>query len=260
MLFIYFFFLTGFGDGMLPALPKENSAETVHWKKESMNFSGGNSKIARKDFRLGRTFDSIASYDAEKATIAQLRKQLINDLAGKKVSIEDVKASFSDHLVNHLIPHWYGTEWSFGGHTSVPKKGKIACGYFVSTTLRDMGLRLNRYRLAQKSPINEAKMISCGSEIKTVTSADSETAIQKIDALTQEGISFIGFDEGHVGFLLKKKGELFLVHSNYLFPNSVCLERIEESNVFKKFSTFHLVDISNNNELIKRWLNNREIL
>ena len=202
----------------------------------------------------------VSSYSAEKAASEQLRARLNSAFNLKKITMEEVKISFSDHLVNRLIPHWYGTEWSFNGHTAIPKKGKIACGYFVSTTLRDMGLRLNRYKLAQKSPIDEAKMISCGAVVNTITASNTSTAIQEIGKITQEGISFIGFDEGHVGFLLKKEGELFLVHSNYLYPNAeVCMERLEESNVFKKFLTFHLVDISNNDLLIQRWLKEGDI-
>lgn len=204
---------------------------------------------------------SLLSYDTEKVASKTLRTELNLALSLNQATLEDVKAAFSNHLVNRLIPHWYGTEWSFSGHTAVPKIGKIACGYFVSTTLRDMGLRLNRYKLAQKSPIDEAKMISCGAVVNTITANDATTILEEINKITQEGISFIGFDEGHVGFLLKKEGELFLIHSNYLYPNAeVCIEPIEKSNVFKKFNTFHIVDISNNDLLIQRWLTNGEIL
>lgn len=205
-------------------------------------------------------FAASGSYDIEKAAGKQLRTELINALTLNQIAMDDVKTAFSNHLVNRLIPHWFGTEWSFSGHTAVPKVGQIACGYFVSTTLRDMGLRLNRYKLAQKSPIDEAKMISCGAFVTTITAHDSITVLEEINKITKEGISFIGFDEGHVGFLLKKEGELFLIHSNYIYPDAkVIMEPIEKSDVFKKFTTFHFVDISNNDQLIQRWLNGEVI-
>jgi|GEM_PF-1479191 len=202
----------------------------------------------------------LLSYALEKATSKQLRTKLKQDLGLEKITMDGVKTSFTDHLVNRIIPHWYGTKWSFGGHTSIPKTGEIACGYFVSTTLRDMGINVNRYRLAQKSPIDEARMISCGSEITTINAADTASAIQQLDQHTREGLYFIGFDEGHVGFLLKKEGELFLVHSNYLAPVAVCMQPIETSNVFKKFSVFHVVDISHNDLLIQKWLDGSAVL
>jgi hypothetical protein len=201
-----------------------------------------------------------ASYATTKADIGQLRQGLGEKLRQGDISFDQIKVEFTNHLVNKIIPHWYGTPWSFEGHTAVPNQGEIACGYFISTTLRDMGLRLNRYKLAQQSPIDEAKIISCGANINSVVQESPEKAFEEIDRLTQEGLHFIGFDTGHVGYLLKRKGELFLIHSNYFSPGSVCMEPLKTSRVFNSFSTFHLVDISNNEVLIQRWLDNGIVL
>jgi len=220
-----------------------------------------NDSLVLKKIALQKSKETVlASYYIEKESIKTLRNQIVEDLNRNTIEMDSVKSSFTNHLVYRLIPHWYGTKWNFDGHTAIPNQGEISCGYFVSTTLRDMGLNLNRYKLAQKSPIDEAKMISCGSEIKTITAPDTETAIGDICEVTPEGVSFIGFDEGHVGFLLKQDGALFLIHSNYLFPNAVCMERIEDSSVFKKFSKFYIVEISTNERLLQYWLNGVEIL
>lgn len=201
--------------------------------------------------------DSIAiSYSSAKAEADQLRLRLKEDLRQGTISIDHIKTAFTDQLVDKIIPHWYGTPWSFGGHTATPNQGEIACGYFISTTLRDMGIKLNRYTLAQKSPIDEAKMISCGSEIQNVDAETSEKAFAELDKLTKEGIYFIGFDQGHVGYLLKREGELWLIHSNYFSPISVCMEMLKDARVFKRFTKFHLVAISNNEALLQRWLDN----
>lgn len=213
-----------------------------------------------KTTRFHKKSDTLTtSYSDTKVAINSLRSKLHIDYRSKRITMDAVKIAFTDQLVNRLIPHWYGTEWSFNGHTSVPQQGKIACGYFVSTSLRDIGLNLNRYRLAQKSPIDEARMISCGAEIITVQASEHVSAIRQIDELTQEGLYFIGFDEGHVGFLLKRNGKLKLIHSNYLSPVAVCIEAIEESNTFKRFDTFHLVELTHNDLLLQNWLNNRQI-
>ena len=205
--------------------------------------------------------DSIAeSYANTKVNTSELRLRLKEGLQSGTISFDHIKTEFTNQLVNKIIPHWYGTPWSFGGHTTIPNQGKIACGYFISTTLRDMGLKLNRYTLAQKSPLDEAKMISCGSEINKVVQDTPEKAFEEIDGLTKEGLYFIGFDEGHVGYLLKRKGQLFLIHSNYLNPVSVCIETLKESRVFKRFNKFHLVDISHNDTLLQRWLDNGTVL
>lgn len=205
--------------------------------------------------------DSIAeSYANTKVNSSELRLRLKEGLRLGTTSLDKIKTAFTNQLVDKIIPHWYGTPWSFGGHTTIPNQGKIACGYFISTTLRDMGINLNRFTLAQKSPLDEAKMISCGSVINKVVQDTPEKAFEEIDRLTKEGLYFIGFDEGHVGYLLKREGELFLIHSNYLNPVSVCMESLKESRVFKRFTTFHLVDISHNDSLLLRWLDNSTVL
>jgi hypothetical protein len=205
--------------------------------------------------------DSIAdSYARTKGDAGQLRLRLKEGLRLGTISFDNIKTAFTNQLVDKIIPHWYGTPWSFGGHTAIPNQGKIACGYFISTTLRDMGVNINRYKLAQKSPIDEAKMISCGTVINKVVQDTPEKAFEEIDRLTKEGLYFIGFDEGHVGYLLKREGELFLIHSNYLSPVSVCMEILNESRVFKRFTTFHIVPISHNDTLLQRWLDNGTVL
>lgn len=103
-------------------------------------------------------------------------------------------------------------------------------------------------------------MISCGSILFEVVQDTPEKAMEEIDGLTKEGLFSIGFDEGHVGYLLKREGELFLIHSNYLSPVSVCMETLKDSRVFKRFTKFHLVAISQNDALLQRWLNKGAVL
>ncbi|WP_027076040.1 hypothetical protein [Maribacter antarcticus] len=220
-----------------------------------------------RSFKAGTTvefkidLDSIGdSYANAKVDAKELRLRLKEGLRSGTISFDNIKTAFTNQLVDKIIPHWYGTQWSFGGHTAMPNQGKIACGYFISTTLRDMGININRYELAQKSPIDEAKMISCGSVINKVVEDTPEKAFEEIDQLTKEGLYFIGFDAGHVGYLLKREGELFLIHSNYLSPVSVCMETLKESRVFKSFTKFHLVAISHNDTLLQRWLDNGTVL
>jgi hypothetical protein len=221
-------------------------------------------KVKSKEWTAEETetdLDSIAnSYVNTKEAAIKLRLSLNENLIQGTITFDEIRSSFTNQLVDNIIPHWYGTPWSFGGHTTIPNQGKIACGYFISTTLRDMGIKLNRFTLAQKSPIDEAKMISCGEEINTIVQETHEKAFEEIDNLTKEGLYFIGFDEGHVGYLLKRDGELFLIHSNYLIPISVCIEPLKEARVFKRYSKFHLVAISHNDTLLQRWLDNSTVM
>ena len=83
----------------------------------------------------------------------------------KKTVIDSAKNFLYESILNKLIPHWYGTLCDFNGYTSKPGEGVIACGYFVSTLLRDAGFNLNRYDLAKQSPVNEAISINLSDNI-----------------------------------------------------------------------------------------------
>lgn len=59
---------------------------------------------------------------------------------------------FREAVARDIAPFWYGTPWDFNGTTEQPGTGAIACGYFVTTVLRDAGVQLERVRLAQQLP------------------------------------------------------------------------------------------------------------
>lgn len=192
-------------------------------------------------------------YEQVKQTIRQER------LALKSDHVTALSQLFKQTLVHQIIPFWEGTPWSFEGHTSTPKSGEIACGYFVSTTLKHVGLNLNRYHLAQQSPINEAKSLAIKIAVKEFAEATTTENIEAINAYLKEGIHFIGFDQNHVGYILKEKGALYLIHSNYLNGMGVSIEPIETSEVFQSFERFYITELSTNPHLLVYWRNGMEI-
>jgi len=201
-----------------------------------------------------------------KPDTSHLYKELKKSIKLKRIAFRDSKISndsiahiFTETLLNKIIPYWYGTPWSFSGHSSIPNEGTIACGYFVSTTLKDIGLNLDRYKLAQQLPINEAKSINIDQEIIKISNETVSENITEIQSILKEGIYFIGFDQNHVGYILKRNNKLFLLHSNYVNQIGVEIEPIEVSSVFASFRRFYIAEISTNKELIRRWISNEKI-
>lgn len=193
------------------------------------------------------------SYEQVKQTIHQER------LALKSDDTTALSLLFKQALVHQIIPFWEGTPWSFEGHTSIPQSGEIACGYFVSTTLKHVGLNINRYHLAQQSPINEAKSLAIKIAVKEFAETTTTRNIQAIQAYLKEGIHFIGFDQNHVGFILKEKGALYLIHSNYFNGMGVSIEPIETSAVFQSFERFYITALSTNPHLLAYWHHRTEV-
>jgi len=197
--------------------------------------------------------DSYKSYSSIKNRIKEEK------IKNKELSTDSLSNIFKLSLVNRIIPFWEGTEWSFEGHTSIPKEGKIACGYFVSTTLKDIGLNLNRYKLAQQSPINEARSLALNTKVIEIAEGSTEKNILKINNSLKDGIHFIGFDSSHVGYVLKENEQLYLIHSNYIEYKGVEIEKIEKSDVFASYNRYYLAELSTNQNFLKNWINGSEI-
>lgn len=197
-------------------------------------------------------------YPASRALALQKRDALKAGYNAGRISPDSVGAVFTEVLLKEIIPHWYGTPWSFGGYTDTPGQGYIACGYFVSTTLLHTGLNLNRYRLAQQGPADEALMLCLGDTVRVMRRADAAQALAFWREHLRDGLYFIGLGANHVGYLLKQGPGLYLLHSNYAPPYQVQLQKAEES-VLTGFSAFYLADISFNRRLMEFWLSGEKM-
>ena len=197
---------------------------------------------------------SLTNYSVTKTNIEKERNVLKTKyLSGenKANTLNESRVKLTDLLYHDIINYWYTTKWSFEGHSETPKKGTIACGYFVSTTLRDVGFNLNRYKLAQKSPEEEAKSIACGTAIKKLQNI-SKQELKKYFLKQKDGIYFIGLDF-HVGYIYKSNQEVHFIHSNYIDNKGVMKETIENSKAVVS-SKYFIVPITQNDNLIKKWL------
>ncbi|MCC6723545.1 MAG: hypothetical protein IT258_03485 [Saprospiraceae bacterium] len=191
------------------------------------------------------------------AAVCQRAKTRRTQLASK--TIQEAGSAFETMLLNEIIPHWYGTEWDFFGHTDTPGQGKVACGYFVSTTLQHLGVNVNRFHLAQQTPLNEANTLAAGTEVIEISGESTAENLANIKKAIGEGICFVGLGSSHVGFLVKRRGELFFAHSSYLSPGTVTIEKAAWSPVFCAYDQYYIVELSNNKAFVKKWLNNEKL-
>ena len=170
-------------------------------------------------------------------------------LKKKKVSIDSCKRYFMDRFEKAVFPHWVGTKWDYNGHTNHPGKDQlIACGYFVSTTLKHMGFEWNRYDLAKmysKKIVEE----TC-SAIKHYT--EKKEALS--DLLSQEDNLYIVGLDMHVGFLLKRAQTVYFIHSNYYDLEGPVKEIAKSSMAFGDSGNFYIGTFLNP-ENIQKWLN-----
>lgn len=212
---------------------------------------------ASKKVPIALLTSSTQSYAEAKAQMLTLRNQTRQQLASGEIDSTQAGVLFTEGLLKNLIPHWYGTPWDFNGYTDTPKQGKIACGYFVSTTLLHAGIALDRYKLAQQGPRDEAIALSLYQDFRAFKGFSAEVMAQKIKEDLKEGLYFIGLGESHVGYLLKKDGELYLIHANYTGEAVVTIQPLMQS-VFQHFTTFHVAEITYNRALLRYWLSGKK--
>ncbi|MCF8254493.1 MAG: hypothetical protein K9H61_03290 [Bacteroidia bacterium] len=166
----------------------------------------------------------------------------------------EVKRSFFiKSLTQHVFPFWYGTTWGFYGSSTQPGSGSIACGYFVTTTLHQIGLNLNRVGLAQCA---SEKMIRSLVQKKYIWHFNGLLLDEFIKGLSAKGngLYIIGLDN-HTGFVyVKSKNNIRFIHSSGRFPFCVVDENAAESIVLKKSKYKVVGKISDDPALLDKWV------
>ena len=190
-------------------------------------------------------YDSLSNIELQK----EYQKQL-EIMKSKKKNIEDIDSLsiyLHTQLISEVFPAWYGTEWDYNGYTNKPREGIVACGYFVSTTLKHVGFNLNRFDLAKMYSSSIVKSL-CAAPV-TFHDIDNMFAyiLEKGDHLYVVGLS------SHVGFIEKKDGAIYFIHSNYIGPVAVEKELAKNSDALNSSDVFVLGNISGNSELMKKW-------
>lgn len=171
-------------------------------------------------------------------------------------AIDSASSYLNSKLINEIVPHWYGTPWDFNGHTNIPNDGEIACGYFVSTTLKHLGFNLNRYKMAQQAGLIEAQMLQDKSDLNIYSGLTFQTLKKKINSVYTDGIYFVGLDN-HVGYVLIKNKTLYFLHSSYC-DDKVVIELAETSACFAS-NIYVFAEITTNKTLVANWINNKRL-
>jgi hypothetical protein len=175
----------------------------------------------------------------------------------KKIDLSDsLTVKNQEHLdrlvVETIFPHWYKTRWDFNGYSNVPKKGEIACGYFVSTPLKHIGFNWNRFRLAQQDAATIIKKIS-GEETHFYWNKSPEEFLNLVKQL-DNGLYVIGFDS-HVGFLHKHQSGMDIIHSSYYGEICVMKEEALTAPALSHSNSYVLGRLFTK-ENLRKWKNN----
>jgi hypothetical protein len=187
-----------------------------------------------------------ALYKLELDTIKHLRASLAKEKDSKKL-----KQLFVKNISQKIFPYWYGTKWDFNGTTQKPQEGAIACGYFVTTTLQHMGVKINRAKMAQCASEEMIRSLTTKNNIYHLSGLsliDFEKKLMKIGS----GLYIIGLDS-HTGYLLISAEGNFFIHSSGWFPFKVVKDKLSESKVIGRSKYRVVGKISDDAQFLKNW-------
>ncbi|MFT5823872.1 MAG: hypothetical protein ACI8ZM_005137 [Crocinitomix sp.] len=199
---------------------------------------------------LGNAFHSeqnelAITYDQ---ALANIKKDKAN-LKSIHASVDSCRNYLLHQFENVIFPYWIGTKWDYNGYTNRPGEDKIvACGYFVSTTLKHMGFNWNRFDLAKMYSLKIVEN-TC-SEIQKYTQI--KTVVRYIQS-RPNNLYIVGLDS-HVGFILKSNDQVWFVHSNYYGSVGPEQELAIDSPALNSSYNYHIGTFFNAAN-IKKWLN-----
>jgi len=189
-----------------------------------------------------------------KAKQKELGKAYKTANSKKKKEILSSAREYIESTMPKLMHCWIGTPWDFNGTSQTPGEGKIACGYFVSVVLRDMGFKVSRISLAQQPSQRIITTMIHSNEKKVIRyDLDYLTFIEQFKEMP-DGIYIIGLDT-HVGFLTNFDDE---VHFNHSGASGVIDETTDQARDIK-VSRYRVVgNVTSKDYVIEKWLLGKE--
>ncbi|MBC6699190.1 hypothetical protein [Hymenobacter sp. BT190] len=198
----------------------------------------------------------VARLAAQRAMLAARYRQA-RTTAQKAVVLQQARHLLVASLDTTIWPAWYGTPWAFYGTSQQPQQDSIACGYFVTTTLRDAGLRLDRIALAKTTSEKLIQNLTDEAHIRRYRQVPQVRFVEQMQQLGS-GLYIVGLDF-HVGFLLVQAGRVRFIHSTYLGKAQVVDEDATTSAALR--SKYRVVGcISADAHLLESWLRQRRFV
>ena len=117
-----------------------------------------------------------------------------------RAAVEHDARVILEHTLPEMMRCWLGTPWDFNGTASKPGGGRIACGYFVATVLRDAGFQVDRYQLAQQPSGNILRSFLEKDDCVLTVGKPYEAFAADVEK-AEPGIYLVGLDT-HVAFLV----------------------------------------------------------
>ena len=194
--------------------------------------------------------DSLAVVHARRANLWERYQRASG--AGRADAIARAQELMRQSVAESVAPFWYGTSWDFNGTSETPGEGAIACGYFVTTVLRDIGFELERVTLAQQPSEAIIRSLVGGTHIKRYSDVPIATFVDSVRGWGI-GLYVVGLD-CHVGFIICDGDDVHFLHSSYADPLCVLSESADEARILGASRYRVLGKLTGDPELARKWM------
>lgn len=180
--------------------------------------------------------------------------------AGTATAREEVEKEarvILESFLPDMMRCWLGTSYDFNGIAEKPGGGGIACGYFVSTILRDAGFRVNRYKLAQQPSGNIMRSFVGKEGCELRVGVNYEEYVDWLEEKDQ-GIYLMGLDS-HVGFVVNVGDGMRFLHSSGIDAAGVVDEGRGDAQSIRWSKWRMLGKFSGDQGVIRTWLKGEEV-
>lgn len=177
--------------------------------------------------------------------------------AEQKQTIINESRTLLESTTPKMMRCWLGTGWDFHGTCETPGSGKIACGYFVSTIMRDAGFTLPRIKLSQQASQTILRAFVPRSEM-TIRTGMNYQEFHDMVLASPPGIYIIGLDK-HVGFIVHDGNQLRFIHSSGGAPKCVVDEAKDDATAIIDSHYRVIGNVTTQDETIKKWLLNEQV-
>ncbi len=198
-----------------------------------------------------------ARYTTMKEDVERWRKDFAKRHAEARSAAEKDRVlaearRFLETVLPEMMRCWLGTRWDFNGTAELPGEGKIACGYFVSTVMRDAGFRVDRYKLARQSSQSIIRSFLPRAELDLKIGVPYETYAAGLET-AEPGIRIVGLDS-HVAFLVTGPEGFRFIHSSGSKPWCVVDEGEADAEVLRRSNYRVQGLLTADKELLLQWL------
>jgi hypothetical protein len=219
-----------------------------------LSCKGQESKIRAIDQNTDSAVVDAVSYERLKKSVHDKRKLLYKENFNLKdqKNLSVVQDYWINTLLNGFYPKWENTPWDYNGTTEHPKVGNIACGYFVTTLLRDMGVKIQRVKLAVCASSQMMQALVPGQRLINLSSLSYTDFNERVTSLGK-GVYIIGLDF-HTGFIINDGAKNWFLHANYIDRQGVIKESLLNSRALKSSKTRWMVCLTSDIDFLSRWI------